>query len=330
MVEVIGEGAYGMVCTCRDKKKGKLYAIKFLEIEEDEDEYLQKEIEILKEADQCPFVVRYFGAYMKDDTLMLVMEYCDGGSAFDILNARGITFTEDQVAAICACVTNGLAYLHANRIIHRDLKAGNILLTSDGLAKLADFGASTKLMHSLQKTASVVGSPYWIAPEVITQKDRFLGYDNKADIWSQAITAIELAEGQPPHFSLPSMKVIFIIPKQNPPRMTEPSKWSSEMNDFIATCLQKSPTDRPSAKALLEHPFIKKGTSTGQQTLKSLVLESLPLLEKMRADKKKGEESSGTFSARFSEGSTISIHRGTGTVKISGSSSNSSSSSYND
>jgi serine/threonine protein kinase len=144
-------------------------------------------------------------------------------------------------------MVKGLVYLHSHKILHRDLKAGNILLTSQGLAKLADFGVSAKQLHTEQRVISVVGSPYWMAPEVISvQKEKAEGYDSKADIWSMAITAIELAEGKPPLFEIASLRVIFLIPTKDPPKLQQPDKWSKEFNDFLRVCLQKNPKDRPS------------------------------------------------------------------------------------
>lgn len=151
MLDIIGEGAYGLICTCKNLKQGTVYAIKFLEIEEEDEENLQKEIDILKESSDCPYIVRYFGCYMKESTLMIVMEFCDGGSCLDIMTSCKRTLTEEQISIIVNHMVQGLEYLHAHRVLHRDLKAGNVLLNSDGKAKLADFGVSAKLVNTLQK-----------------------------------------------------------------------------------------------------------------------------------------------------------------------------------
>jgi len=238
MIDIIGEGAYGLICTCRNVNTNQVYAIKFLEIDDEDEENLQKEIDILKESIQCPYIVKYHGCYLKENTLMIVMEFCDGGSCLDIMNSCKRTFSEDQIASIVAQMIQGLVYLHSHKILHRDIKAGNVLLTSEGKAKLADFGVSAKLVHTWQKKNTMVGSPYWMAPEVISQKKKE-GYDSKTDIWSLAITAIELAEGKPPLFDIASLRVIFLIPARDPPTMKEPERWSPEFNDFIATCLKK-------------------------------------------------------------------------------------------
>jgi len=328
MVDIIGEGAYGLICTCRNIKQNKVYAIKFLEIEEEDEQHLMNELAILKEAEECPYTVKYYGCYIKDSTLMIVMEFCDGGSALDIMNACNKTFSEDQISAICACMVQGLIYLHSHKILHRDLKAGNILLTSDGIAKLADFGVSAKLQHTMDKKDTVVGSPYWMAPEVISvQKDKTEGYDMKADIWSLAITAIELAEGKPPLFEIASLRVIFLIPAREPPKLQKPEKWSQEFNDFLENCLQKSPHDRPSSKELLNNPFIKKGIKN-QSLLKQLVQDTLPALQSSRDKKKKEEQEQKAQTdesdedvdgknSNFTLGTTITINTATGSVTMS-------------
>jgi len=294
-----------------------------LEIDEEDEPHLQNELDILKEAEHCPYIVKYFGCYIKDSTLMIVMEFCDGGSALDILNACNKTFEEDHIAAICSSMVQGLIFLHSHKILHRDLKAGNILLTSDGIAKLADFGVSAKLQYTLQKKDTVVGSPYWMAPEVISvQKDRAEGYDMKADIWSLAITAIELAEGKPPLFEIASLRVIFLIPARDPPKLQKPEKWSKEFNDFLAVCLQKNPHNRPTSKELMNHPFIKKGIRN-QPMLKDLVEETLPALQAARERKKKEDAAKAESddedgrASNFTPGTTITINTATGSVTMS-------------
>jgi len=172
MMDIIGEGAFGLICTCKNIKQNAVYAIKFLEIEEDDEENLQKEIDILKESSDCPYIVKYFGCYIKDTTLMIVMEYCDGGSCLDIMTLCKKPFNEDQISAITAHMIQGLVYLHSHRILHRDLKAGNVLLSSEGKAKLADFGVSAKLVQTIEKKRTIVGSPYWMAPEVISSQKK--------------------------------------------------------------------------------------------------------------------------------------------------------------
>jgi len=169
------------------------------------------------------------------------------------MSVLGTTLNEEQIAAILVSSVKGLEYLHSTRLIHRDIKSGNILVNDEGQVKLADFGVSSQLFHSASKRVSVIGTPYWMAPEVIQQSP----YDGRADIWSIGITAIEMAEGKPPLSGIHPMRAIFQIPSRQPPTLTEPEKWSKEFNDFIACCCKKDQKERPSAKELSEHPFIK-------------------------------------------------------------------------
>jgi len=182
------------------------------------------------------------------------MEYCGAGSVCDIMKICDKTLTEDQISVVCKDVLNGLSYLHSLRKIHRDIKAGNILLNSKGASKLADFGVSGQLSDTMAKRQTVIGTPFWMAPEVIQE----VGYDVKADIWSLGITCIEMAESKPPYSNVHPMRAIFMIPSRAPPRLTEPEKWSIEFNDFVGKCLTKNPDQRPSAHDLLVHPFIQK------------------------------------------------------------------------
>eukprot|EP01117_Protostelium_nocturnum_P011814 TRINITY_DN4308_c0_g1_i1.p1 TRINITY_DN4308_c0_g1~~TRINITY_DN4308_c0_g1_i1.p1 ORF type:complete len:375 (+),score=112.72 TRINITY_DN4308_c0_g1_i1:845-1969(+) len=320
MGETIGQGSYGTICTCRNVREDKVYAIKFLEIdEEDQDDSLQKEIDILKESRPCPYVVKYYGCFQKESTLMIIMEFCDGGSAQDILKASKQNFEEDQIASLIAQMVQGLVYLHSNRILHRDIKAGNVLLTCDGRAKLADFGVSAKMSQTGQKRVTMVGSPYWMAPEVISLKNKE-GYDYKSDIWSLGITAIELAEGKPPLFDVAAMRVIFVIPARDPPTLKDPKKWSSDFVDFVSTCLQKDQNKRPSSSDLVSHPFVQKGLKLeSTDLLKELVQETLPKLKIMRAKSgesdSEDEDSDEGTSGTFVSGTMVTVNRNAGTFR---------------
>jgi len=311
MLDIIGEGSFGLVCTCRNIKQDIIYAIKFLETEEGDDQCLQKEIDILKETSSCANIVRYFGCYLKENTYMIVMEYCEGGSVLDIMKMCKKTLNEEQIQVISLHVLQGLKYLHSHRIMHRDLKAGNILLSIDGKAKLADFGVSAKLTSTIQKKNTVVGSPYWMAPEVINVQSDQDGYDFKADIWSLGITGIELAEGKPPLFDIASLRVIFLIPAREPPTLKDQSQWSHEFNNFIAKCLQKDPVKRPLVEELLEHPFVKKGIAK-DYVLRQLVLDSLPALNSERKKRKEKAKEEG-LTEEYSPGTVISVNPGAGT-----------------
>ncbi|XP_057309628.1 serine/threonine-protein kinase 3/4-like [Hydractinia symbiolongicarpus] len=247
----LGEGAYGCVFKAMHKESGEVLAIKQVPVDTDLQEII-KEISIMQQCDS-PYVVKYFGSYFKNTDLWIVMEYCGAGSVSDCMRLRNKTLTEDEIACICRDTLKGLEYLHLRRKIHRDVKAGNILLNTEGHAKLADFGVAGQLTDTMAKRNTVIGTPFWMAPEVIQE----IGYDCKADIWSLGITTLEMAEGKPPHADIHPMRAIFMIPTKPPPTFKNPDKWSKDMQDFVSTCLVKNPEERMSATLLLQHPFIK-------------------------------------------------------------------------
>eukprot|EP01099_Mayorella_cantabrigiensis_P002650 TRINITY_DN2156_c0_g1_i1.p1 TRINITY_DN2156_c0_g1~~TRINITY_DN2156_c0_g1_i1.p1 ORF type:complete len:260 (-),score=59.11 TRINITY_DN2156_c0_g1_i1:140-919(-) len=202
------------------------------------------------------------------------MEYCSGGSILDLIKICKLKLTEEEISAIVYSVVSGLSYLHSQKILHRDIKAGNILLSSDGVAKLADFGVSAALTSTMARANTVIGSPYWMPPEVIMGSP----YDNRVDVWSLGITTLEMAEGSPPLSHVPFTTVLFVIPKSKAPRPKQPELWSAEFNDFIEKCLQKEPADRASTQQLLQHPFVLKGKQN-LSTLHDLVGRVQPLLQ---------------------------------------------------
>jgi serine/threonine protein kinase len=255
LLEKLGEGSYGSVWKAIHRATGGIVAIKKVGIDNDLDD-IMKEIEFMKGC-RSPYIVRYFGSYFKENELWIVMEYCGAGSVCDMMKICDNTLSEDQIAVVCKDVLNGLAYLHGMLKIHRDIKAGNVLLNNQGASKLADFGVSGQLSDTLAKRQTVIGTPFWMAPEVIQE----VGYDLKADIWSLGITCIEMAESKPPYSNIHPMRAIFMIPSRPPPRLQEPDKWSKDFNDFIVKMLTKSPDQRPTAQELLEHPFITKAKS---------------------------------------------------------------------
>lgn len=281
--EKLGEGSYGEVYSARDKRTGNMVAIKAVPVESDLTD-LHKEIAILRKC-RSPYVVSYYGSYEKDGDLWIVMEYCSAGSVSDLMSMCDITLEEHEICEVLAAVLKGLEYLHEIHLIHRDLKAGNILLTRTGAAKLADFGVSAQLTSTMSKRRTVIGTPYWMPPEVIQES----AYDYRADIWSLGITAIELADGEPPYADIHPMRAIFLIPSREPPKLKEPNAWSPSFNDFIAKCLVKDPTKRPSASKMLQHPFV--AAAAGRIALnggRSVVLEDLlekcmPLIDDVRA-----------------------------------------------
>ncbi|KAJ6221545.1 hypothetical protein RDWZM_000090 [Blomia tropicalis] len=248
----LGEGSYGSVFKALHKESGQILAIKQVPVESDLGEII-KEISIMQQCDS-QYVVRYFGSYFKGSDLWIVMEYCGGGSVSDIMRLRKKTLTEEEISTILKDTLMGLEYLHESRKIHRDIKAGNILLNNEGHAKLADFGVAGQLTDTMAKRNTVIGTPFWMAPEVIQE----IGYDCLADIWSLGITALEMAEGKPPYGDIHPMRAIFMIPTKPPPSFREPDRWSGEFIDFVQKCLVKNPEQRATSSELLKHDFINR------------------------------------------------------------------------
>uniref|UniRef100_A0A061RF46 non-specific serine/threonine protein kinase n=2 Tax=Tetraselmis sp. GSL018 TaxID=582737 RepID=A0A061RF46_9CHLO len=260
LLEQLGEGSYGSVHKARDLATGDIVAVKVIPLssqEEDGFADIQREVQLLQECNH-PNVVRYLGSLRGRDSLWIAMEYCGGGSAADLMRASETALDENIIAYICTETLKGLAYLHSIGKVHRDVKCGNILLTNSGEVKLADFGVAARLTATLSKRNTFVGTPHWMAPEVI-QESR---YDGKVDVWSLGISAIEMAEQVPPRWAVHPMRVIFMISREPPPHLAGKDRWSLPMHDFCANCLQKDPKKRPTAKQLLNHKFVLRASKT--------------------------------------------------------------------
>ncbi|KAG6968503.1 hypothetical protein JG688_00005785 [Phytophthora aleatoria] len=306
VLERIGEGSYGKVYKAVNKSNAEVVALKVVPVESEDratfDE-LTREIRILERC-ESPFVVHYRGSFSYESQLWIAMEFCAAGSLADLHVLRGRhVLSEPEIAAVCANVALGLAHLHSQGLIHRDIKAGNLLLNGDGVTKLADFGVSAQLTATVGKRRTVIGTPFWMAPEVIQEAQ----YDCKADLWSLGITALELAEGEPPLAHMHPMRAIFLIPNRAPPELREPNKHSAEFRNFLAVCLKKDPQERASAEELLRHPFIARnverlranseraasgGRMAGLPVLQELVEQSLELVHEAR---QRGAEDEAEF-----------------------------------
>uniref|UniRef100_A0A8C2U1U2 non-specific serine/threonine protein kinase n=1 Tax=Coturnix japonica TaxID=93934 RepID=A0A8C2U1U2_COTJA len=264
LVEVVGNGTYGQVYKGRHVKTGQLAAIKVMDVTGDEEEEIKQEINMLKKYSHHRNIATYYGAFIKknppgmDDQLWLVMEFCGAGSVTDLIkNTKGNTLKEEWIAYICREILRGLSHLHQHKVIHRDIKGQNVLLTENAEVKLVDFGVSAQLDRTVGRRNTFIGTPYWMAPEVIAcDENPDATYDFKSDLWSLGITAIEMAEGAPPLCDMHPMRALFLIPRNPPPRLKS-KKWSKKFQSFIESCLVKNHSQRPTTEQLMKHPFIR-------------------------------------------------------------------------
>jgi len=304
LLEHLGEGSYGSVVKARDLQTDEVVAIKIIPLNAQEEEgfaEIQREVHLLQECNH-PNVVRYLGSLRAKEALWIIMEFCGAGSTSDLMHASEAPLDEQLITYICAETLKGLAYLHAIGKVHRDVKCGNILMTNSGEVKLADFGVAARLTATMSKRNTFIGTPHWMAPEVI-QESR---YDGKVDVWSLGISLIEMAEQFPPRWAVHPMRVIFMISRDPPPHLSDKDKWTLPMHDFIAQCLQKDPKRRPTARQLLQHKFIINAPQAPPAGLSSLMqrLEDW-LAQKAQAAPDSNTSSMRSLSARLSHYSEL-------------------------
>uniref|UniRef100_A0A8C6SXK3 non-specific serine/threonine protein kinase n=1 Tax=Neogobius melanostomus TaxID=47308 RepID=A0A8C6SXK3_9GOBI len=287
----LGDGAFGKVYKAQNKQTGILAAAKVIDTKSEEElEDYMVEIDILASCDH-ENIVKLLDAFYFENKLWILIEFCAGGAVDAVMLELERPLTEPQIRVVCRQTLQALVYLHENKIIHRDLKAGNILFSMDGQVKwVPDFGVSAKNTKTLQRRDSFIGTPYWMAPEVVmceTSKDR--PYDFKADIWSLGVTLIELAQVEPPNHEMNPMRVLLKIAKADPPTLMQPSRWSPEFSNFLRRCLDKNVDNRWTAAQLLQHPFVS--SVVDNKPLRELVAEAkAEVTEEIEEHKEEEEE----------------------------------------
>ncbi|XP_067396352.1 STE20-like serine/threonine-protein kinase [Emydura macquarii macquarii] len=300
----LGDGAFGKVFKAQHKVTGVLAAAKVIDTQSEEElEDYVVEIDILACCDH-PNIIKLLEALYWDSKLWILMEFCAGGAVDAAILELEKGLTEEQIQVTCKQILLALQYIHSCKIIHRDVKAGNVLLTLEGDVKLADFGVSAKNSRTLQRRASFLGTPYWMAPEVVqceTSKEN--PYSYKADIWSLGITLIEMAEMEPPYHELNPMRVLLKITKAQPPTLRSPKRWSEEFKDFLRKSLERNPEARWSATQLLQHPFVAEVTE--KLPLRELIAEArAEVMEEVEEEEEEGHVSAPRHDHKDASGSS--------------------------
>ncbi|VFV34446.1 serine threonine-protein kinase pak 4 [Lynx pardinus] len=248
----IGEGSTGIVCIATVRSSGRLVAVKKMDLRKQQRrELLFNEVVIMRDY-QHENVVEMYNSYLVGDELWVVMEFLEGGALTDIVTHTRMN--EEQIAAVCLAVLQALSVLHAQGVIHRDIKSDSILLTHDGRVKLSDFGFCAQVSKEVPRRKSLVGTPYWMAPELISR----LPYGPEVDIWSLGVMVIEMVDGEPPYFNEPPLKAMKMIRDNLPPRLKNLHKVSPSLKGFLDRLLVRDPAQRATAAELLKHPFLAK------------------------------------------------------------------------
>lgn len=271
-LETIGKGAYGSVHRGIEIASGNVVALKIINLDTADDDVadIQREVALLTHLRDAVNITQYYGCFLDGPRVWIVMEYAQGGSVRTLMKAcKNNTLQERHIVIVTRELLLALASLHKAGVIHRDIKAANILITAIGKVMLCDFGVSALLVTAHSKRNTLVGTPYWMAPEVAQPVPN---YDTKADIWSLGITIYEMVTGSPPHSNLDGLKVVQLIPRSKPPRLAE-NEGSRELREFTASCLRESSAERPSADELSRSKWIKATAKTPVSVLKELLAQ---------------------------------------------------------
>ncbi|VDK17289.1 unnamed protein product [Anisakis simplex] len=320
--EVIGDGAFGNVYKAVSKTDPtRVAAAKAMELDDDEGAAVMVEVEILVNCVH-PNIVQLYDAFIMGNritvdwkhsalfTLQLLLEFCGGGAIDSIMVELSRGLSEPQIHCVMKEVLKALQFLHQKNVIHRDLKAGNVLLTNDAKVKLADFGVSAFCKDAREERSTFIGTPYWMAPEVmLCETFPEKKYNKLADIWSFGITLIEMAEERPPYSEMNPAKVVFKVIKADPPSLQRPNQWSSSFRDIVSRCLVKDPQNRPTASDLIAHSFFAKESDFG--CVKRLICEmnaEQVTTEVMQSDIDDDDDTSSSIDIRFPSTDIMEVH----------------------